>query len=193
MYFVIPGVPTVTHQASCDLPGSYGTIAYGPTHEVLMMLSTVNNGTTEKYKWSGSLLTVIWVKPIPPRLSYDVEKFITPDGNIVLHRISNGATHIYTGDFVPISQHAAVNMSLLAVTRDRLLYRAGPKYMYVIDILNMLHERTTASLRPPLAREWSRQLAVVVAHGSGVVMVADRDHRWLDVFSADGTITSHTQ
>ena len=190
MCFVISDVPTVTQQVSCDLPADISyTIGLGPTSEVLV--GRKDSGTILKYKCSdAALLTVVWEKLAPQGMSYNCYKFITGnDGDIVLHNLWTGATHIYTSDLVLKSQYPAVGMYLLAANSERLLYRVGVA-QYVVATYNMKHEGV-ASLMPPMDREWSYGLSACAVHDSDNMIVTDKSNKWLDVFSAGGTIIIH--
>ena len=184
-WFVIPGLPTVTQQASCDLPpDSSCNIGLGLTNEVLV--GRRDTETITKYNFCDTL-TVIWEKTSPQEMKYYCEKFITGSGDIILHNCKT-ATHLYTSDLVLQSQHVVGgDMLLLSVTTDTLLYRDKHDGQFAVDIYNMRHEKMDR-LRPPLGREWKYLLAVCVVGDSGNVMVTDQDNKWLDVFSAGGTI-----
>ena len=186
-------LPTVTQQASCDLPaGSNNRIGFSRRDEFL--LAKKSSGTIGKYTCStDSLLTTVWVKPLPQGVPYDCWKFITgTGGDIVLHEYIT-STHIYTTDLALKSQEAADGLVLLAVTNDTLLYSDMPDGQYVVDIYTMSPYEKTVSLRPPAATRWNNGLSACVVPGSGDVMVAEYSYKQLSMFSAAGTIIIYTQ
>ena len=186
-------LPNVTLQTACDRPAnSYQNIGFGPTDEFLL---AERSGTIGKYTCSAdSLLTTVWVKPLPQGMSYAGRMFITgTDGDIVLH--SDYSTNIYTSDLVLKSQEdlATRGMFILAVTSNTLLYRPQNDGQYVVDIYNMSPYNKTVRLTPPAGRTWKSLLSACVVPGSGEVMVVDNRSKQLSMFSAAGTIIIYTQ
>ena len=190
---VIAGVlPTLTQQASCHLPAdSNYNIGFGTTDEFLV--GRKNNNTITKFQCSDSVLTTIWEKPVPAGVPYYSYKFITdPSGDIVLYDWGS-TTGIYSSDLSVLKADHAAPGRLSAVTSSSLLYNVRDDGGWItVDIYNLQGDRTQR-LAPPPGRTWYNP-SVVAVDDTGDVMVADfHSRRLIDVFSATGTIISHTR
>ena len=188
-------MPSCEHLLTFNIPRTNSNIGLGQTNEIVA--GRGDTSTILKYKYSKSKYIEVWKKNLPSLFNWNVQKFITPSGNIILHE-ECVKTAVFTKGLKKMCEHDATDMSLLNVSDDRFLYanvmQLEDKSEVVVQVYSNPDHQLLHTLRTQnVGSNWIRhQVKGFVNLQNGNIIVCQRNKKIqsssLEIFTDKGTI-----